>query len=240
MKRLNWLNISLFIITILIVLLYVFAMQQNNSRKIKKIEVNFLDNENTFLTHEMVNNLLKQNLTPFNDIEKDEVVLKTLESVLNKHNSIEKAEVYTNVEGVLNAVVIQKKPVARVQTNTKQYYISNTGKTMPLSSHFTARVPLIFTDISQNKLEKYMPLLNYINDNEFLKKNITGLEIKPSGDVELTARIYNYKILVGKPQNIENKLKNYEAFYHYAIKDTLINHYKRVNIMFSNQVVCSK
>lgn len=240
MKRLNWLNISLFIITILIVWLYVFAIQQNNNRKTNKINVTFLDNENPFLTQEMVNNLLKQNLAQFNGIEKEKVVLKTIESVLNKHHTIEKAEVYTNIEGVLNAVVMQKKPVARVQTNAKKYYISNTGKTMPLSYNFTARVPLINTDIKSSELKNYMPLLNFIYDNEFFKKNITGININQQGNIELTTRNYNYKILLGKPQNIENKLRNYEAFYHYAIKDTLINHYKKVNIMFNNQVVCSK
>ena len=85
-----------------------------------------------------------------------------------------------------------------------------------------------------------LDLFNEINKDDFLSKNITGAQIMPSGNVVLTNRSYDYKIVFGKPKNEERKLKNYKAFYHQAIKDTLIKNYKEVNLMFIQQVVCKK
>jgi len=62
----------------------------------------------------------------------------------------------------------------------------------------------------------------------------------PSGSVILTNRSYDYKIVFGKPINVEDKLKIYKAFFQHAIKDTLIKNYKEVNVMFTQQVVCKK
>ena len=41
----------------------------------------------------------------------------------------------------------------------------------------------------------------------------------------LTNRSYDYKIIL-ETKNVEKSLKNYKAFYHQTIKDTLIKNYK--------------
>jgi len=45
---------------------------------------------------------------------------------------------------------------------------------------------------------------------------------------------------LGKPIHVEQKLRNYKAFFLHAVKDTLIREYKEVNLMFEEQVVCKK
>jgi cell division protein FtsQ len=109
-----------------------------------------------------------------------------------------------------------------------------------LSTNFSARVPLVVGEISKEKRKSYLKLFNEIKKDDFLSKNITGAQIMPSGNVVLTNRSFDYKIAFGKPINVQKKLRNYKAFFHHAIKDTLIKEYKEINLMFTQQVVCKK
>lgn len=240
MRRINWHTIRLVLIIFVMIFLYSFSSKRNSERKISKIAVNFIGNENMFLTHEMVNNLLIQNLGGTSSIQKDKLDLNTLETVLDDHEMIEKAQVFSTIDGLLNTRITQKTPIVRVVTGTDNYYLDSKGDKMSLSQNFSARVPLVSGEISKGTEKAYLLLFNEIKKDDFLSKNITGAQIMPSGNVVLTNRSYDYKIAFGKPVNVENKLRNYKAFFQHAIKDTLIKSYKEVNVMFTQQIVCKK
>ena len=240
MRRINWHTIRLVLIIFVMIFLYSFSSKRNSQRKISKIDIKFESNENMFLTHEMVNNLLIQNLGGTSSIQKDKVDLNTLETVLDDHEMIEKAQIFSTADGFLNMRITQKTPIVRVITDVDSYYLDSKGDKISLSENFSARVPLVVGAISEENCKSYLKLFNEIKNDDFLSKNITAAKIMPSGNVVLTNRSYDYKIVFGKPKNEERKLKNYKAFYHQAIKDTLIKNYKEVNLMFIQQVVCKK
>ena len=240
MRRINWHTIRLVLIIFAMIFLYSFSSNRNSQRKISKIDVKFESNENMFLTHEMVNNLLIQNLGGALSIQKDKVDLKTLEAKLDDHEMIEKAQVFLTTDGLLNTRITQKTPIVRVVTDNGSYYLDSKGDKISLSQNFSARVPLVFGAIKDGNYTSYLNLFNELKNDEFLCKNITAVKIKPSGDVVLTGRSYDYEIVFGQPKNVERKFRNYKAFYHHAIKDTLIKSYKEINLMFIQQVVCKK
>jgi cell division protein FtsQ len=193
-----------------------------------------------FLTHEMVNNLLIQNFGGTSTIQKDKLDLNSLEEVLDNHEMIEKAQVFSTVDGFLKTSITQKTPIARVITDDDSYYLDSKGHRISLSENFSARVPLVVGEISKENCKSYLKLFNEIKKDDFLSKNITAAKIMPSGNVILNNRSYDFKIVFGQPKNVERKFKNYKAFYHHAIKDTLIKNYTEVNLMFIQQVVCKK
>lgn len=240
MRRINWHSVRLVLVILMMIFLYSFSSKRNSERKINKIEIKFESNENMFLTHQMVNNLLIQNLGGSSRIQKDKVDLNTLENTLNHHEMIEKAEVFSTIDGFLNTRITQKIPILRVISDDDSYYLDKKGDRISLSTNFSARVPLVVGEISKEKRKSYLNLFNEINNDNFLSKNITGAQIMPSGNVVLTNRSFDFKIAFGKPINVKKKLKNYKAFFHHAIKDTLIKEYKEINLMFTQQVVCKK
>jgi len=240
MKRINWHTIRLLLIIFTMIFLYSFSSKKNSERKISKIDIKFESTENMFLTHEMVNNLLIQKFGGTSSIQKDKLDLNTLETVLDNHEMIEKAQVFSTIDGLLNVRITQKIPIVRVITDNDSYYLDYKGNKMSLSQNFSARVPLLNGEISKGIEKPYLFLFNEIKKDDFLTKNITGAHIMFSGNVVLTNRSYDYKIAFGKPINVEKKLKNYKAFFQHAIKDTLIKNYKEVNLIYTSQVVCKK
>jgi cell division protein FtsQ len=240
MKNLKWHNIRLIVILLVMLFLYSFASKRNNERIISKIEIQFESNENLFLTPEMVNNFLVQKLKINTNIKKNKLILDAIEKALDKHEMIEKAHVFSTIDGVLNTRIVQKTPIIRVISEKGSYYLDSKGDKMSLSNNFSARVPLLFGEIPTENQKPYLFLFNEIKKDDFLSKNITGAKILTSGQLILTTRSFNYNITFGKPIEIDKKLKNYKAFYQFAIKDTLIRSYKEVNLIFTEQVVCKK
>lgn len=240
MKIFNWTNIRLMLMIILVISMFSFTSYRNEHRKIKKTEVVFVGENTLFLEAETVNKLLiekNQDLKTFNKLDLD---LKKLESSINKQKMVEKADVFVSVDGVLKAEVKQKTPLGRVFDETGSFYIDYEGNRMPLSDNYTARVPLVSGGITVVKKEKLSEVLRAIAEDEFLKKNIIGVQVLPNGSLVMANRNYDYKIDFGRTINIDKKFNNYKAFFQKAVSDSTLNKYKRINLKFTKQVVCIK
>ena len=53
--KINWNYIKAFLVLGLVVFLFGFAEKRNNNRKINNVAINFVDDENLYVTHEIVN-----------------------------------------------------------------------------------------------------------------------------------------------------------------------------------------
>ena len=224
----------------LVVFLYSFTSNRNSKRKLTKSEVIFVGENNNFLKQETVNKLLIENNSDVKTIAKENLNLNKLENSINENPMVEKSEVFVSVDGVLKAVVKQKTPIARVFDESGSFYIDYEGNRMPISDVSTARVPLISGDVDDKINKKLSKVLKIIYNDEFLKKNIIGVEVLPDESLMMTNRNYDFKIEFGKMMNEEQKFKNYKAFFQKAVLDTMLDNYKKINLRFTHQVVCTK
>ena len=244
MKNLDWKNIwinaRLLLMFGAVIFLFSFSSKRNLERKLSKSVVVFLGNDELFVTNETVNKLLIENNKSVQILQKDKVDLNKLEKSISKYNMIEKSEVFVTIDGVLKAVVKQKVPVARVFDEYGSFYFDCQGNKMPLSENFTARVPLVSGAINDKNSKDLNKIFRFIYDDAFLKKNIIGIEILPTGAIIMSNRNYNYKIDFGGCMNVDAKFKNYKAFFQKAEADSSLVKYKTINLRFTKQVVCTK
>jgi cell division protein FtsQ len=240
MKLFNWINIRLILMFAIIIFLFSFTSNRNEKRKLKKSEVVFVGENNLFVKQETVNKLLIENFSDAKSIQKVGLDLNKLEKSVNQQPMVEKSEVFVSIDGVLKAVVKQKTPIARVFNESESFYIDYQGNTMPLSEYYTARVPLVSGEINKENNKDLVDLFRLIYNDEFLKKNIIGIQILPNGSLKMMNRNYDYVIEFGRTINVEDKFKNYKAFFQKAVLDSSLYHYKKINLMFTQQVVCTK
>ncbi|MDR9456468.1 MAG: hypothetical protein RI572_03560 [Salegentibacter sp.] len=222
----------------LVAFLYGFAEYRHKSRKISEVNIEFLEDENLYVTEEAVNKLLIQNNLELTSIDKETLDLNRVEILLKNHDMIENAEVYLNLDGKLKADISQRKPIGRVVGNSS-FYLDKNGKVMPLSPYYSARVPLLFGFDDDNVSEVY-PLVNYIKNDKFLTQHITGIRRLNGGKFELEMRKLDFSVYFGKVEEIPLKFNNFKVFYKKALKDDKLDAYKKVNLQFGNQVVCTK
>jgi cell division protein FtsQ len=240
MKFFNWTNIRLLLMITVVILLFSFTSYKNSTRKIKRTEVVFIGENVLFLKSETVNKLLIEKNQDLKTLNKVDLDLKKLERAINQQELIQKADVFVSVDGVLKVVVKQKTPLGRVFDEAGSFYVDYEGNKMPLSDNYTARVPLLSGEISVVRKEKLSEVLRMINADEFLKKNIIGVQVLPNGSLVMVNRNYDFQIDFGRAINIEKKFRNYKAFFQKAVLDSSLNTYKKINLKFTKQVVCIK
>ena len=224
---------------LLVVFLYAFSSTKNLERTITKPSIKFLGDNTLFISHETVSKLLIQNSQSVTSVRKEILDLNSLETALNSNPMIKHAEVYVAINGGLTAEIIQKKPIARVNTNAS-YYIDDEGSYMPLSSNFTDRVPLVTGTILKNDLKQVFSVAKMIQEDEFLKKHVVEIHQAKNKDISLKLRQYNFNVALGSIKEMNKKINNLKAFYQKALKDKTLNSYSNVNLRFGNQVVCTK
>ncbi len=237
----NW---KLYIITILMIallgFLYGFAQHKSNEEKITKISVNFPEKHPDFISAETVNKLLIQSDAGLLNKPKSLINLHQIEERVRMDQMIEQAQLYMTLDGVLQADVIERVPVARVQKGEIAYYIDRQGARMPLSFNYAARVPLVTGAIDEKKEKEVFQLILKINKDPLYKKQIIGYHIKENGDYLLSTRIGRHKILLGKMDHLDDKLKKLKIFYKKKWNSEQMKIYKLINLKYKHQVVCSK
>ena len=237
--RVNWNYIKGLILLVLVAFLFAFSSLRNNTRNVKNITVNFIGDDNLFITEETVNKLLIQNKEDLTRVPKEILDLNELELALKSNPMIRTAQVYLTVNGEVRADVIQRKPIARVSTNAS-YYIDDEGSFMPLSSNYTARVPLVTGFIMKNDLNNVFKIAHKIYNDQFLKTHIVEIHQNQDKTIVLKTRVLDFEILIGHLDRLDSKISNLKAFYQKAKKDKSLNKYSKVNLQFENQVVCTK
>ena len=233
-------HIGLLILLGILLFLYGFSSARNGVKKVKEPIIEFNEGGNEFLTHEMVNKLLIQNQATVKNQAKSVIDLQGLEKSILSNPYIETATVFLTVDGLLSAVVKQREPIFRVNSNSMSYYVDVHGVKVPLSTNFSARVPLVTGKIKEIDLAELTSLIKKINADDFFKKEIIGIDKKSNGEYVFSTRSGSYKIEFGSLKDITTKFKKMKAFYNKALVDKTIHQYKTINLKYHNQVVCAK
>jgi cell division protein FtsQ len=183
--------------------------------------------------------LLIQNNQNVTNVPKEILDLNGLENALKSNAMIKTAEVYLAVDGKVRADVIQRKPIARVSTNAS-YYIDDEGRYMPLSTSYSAHVPIVTGHVEKNNLKNIYTIASKIFKDEFLKTHIVEIHQSQDQSLSLKTRVFDFEIELGDLNDLDKKINNLKAFYQKAKKDKMLNTYSKVNLQFNNQVVCTK
>jgi len=232
---------NLFFFTLIFGLIFISFINKKENNLIFNVT-----SENSFLNKQEIFDLTKDMINDSSIID-----LNNLEKKIKSNKFIKEIEIYNNLNNVININVHQFKPYARLINNKgDDYYIDNVGDIFPVSNKYSERVLLIFfknykyTDekninFFQNG-NKIFKLINYINNNDFYKKQISQLNVNEDGEIIMIPQITKQKIYFGNTDNIDIKFKKLELFYKSILPTKGWNYYESVNLKYKNQIVCNK
>lgn len=229
-----------FILILSLGLIYSFSSAKNKQHKIVGLSIQFEEGNNHFLTYGIVNKLLIQNEDSIQNQAKTVIDLYDLESKVLNNPYVAEASVYLTVDGVLKTSIKQREPIARIVDANQDYYIDKEGVVFPLSPIYSARVLLVSGVKTEGEIHEMLPLLHAILADEFLKKEVIGIEKMPSNEFTFAVRSGDYKIEFGDLSEMKVKFKKIKAFYNKTYTDQSIHEYKKINVKYHNQVVCTK
>ena len=258
----KWLNILFWVtFTIGACVLMAFANSRQNAAPVglPDIEIEVTDHM-LFLTRDQVmqrlkdRNLIGENLTyAENDIASVEKEIQNMPEVKN-------VSVYSYVSGKWKIDIELRKPIARIfNLDSSSCYLDEDGFLMPLSDTYTARVLTVNGLINETDMGKNVPAImnndslktieilddlyaisQYVCSDEFFSAQITHIFINQFREFELIPRVGDQRILFGDAEQVHGKFKKLRYFYSEGISRAGWENYDTINVMYKNQVVCSK
>jgi cell division protein FtsQ len=96
-------------------------------------------------------------------------------------------------------------------------------------------------DIRQDVELKYlMEFARLVQQNPFWNDQIVQVYRSTNGDYEIIPRVGAHQIQFGKMENYETKLNNLKLLYDKGLKKYGWNNYNKINLKYSNQIICTK
>jgi cell division protein FtsQ len=264
----KWRVIVFGVIKWVIVLSYViltlsFVGSRNQQIICSGLNINVSDSlQNAFITKEDVKKLIEKHHKNLVGIPISMINTYEIEQYLKNMQSVKMAEVYSNIDGIINIDIKQRKPMVRVINRYNQgYYIDYEGQILPLSSKFTSHVLIVNGNIIEpfeissnirimdwcDERTEDIPLIcqlfgfaKHISQDEFWKAQISQVYVESPTRIELIPRVGAHTILLGSLDGYEVKLKKLRLFYETALPEEGWNKYKQINLKYSNQIVCTK
>ena len=175
--------------------------------------------------------------------------MRMIETRVNNEPFIRNAQLFRDHKGNLLVNVEQRRPIARIiRADGPDAYIADDGVILPVSEKFTSRVMLvsgvgmkalsesqIVTDDENSQLFK---LINYINNDEFLRAQIAQIHFQANNEIILYPQITKQTIEFGGYDNMELKFKKLMIFYRQILPRKGWNVYKKVNLKYKDQIIC--
>lgn len=257
-KAINIALWSLFLIGIFV--LFSFTEGSKNNGLLQNIVVNVdMDSGNQFVTKNDIRSLIVRQGYDTNKTQMELIDANLIERKIADLSSVEEVEVYKNMNGELNALVKQRKPIVRIlHQNGQSNYIDDKGKMMPLSDKYSARVIVVNGYINEkntfsvneikandslakaSKLDELYDFVMLFNKDEFFTAQFEQIYIEKNGEYTVIPKVGNQKIYFGKPEDMEQKLNNLKSWYLDGINPENLNLYKTINLKYNGQVVCTK
>lgn len=232
--------IGIFFILALSVFLFSFSAKRNKAQQVNDVLVDFTNPKHPYIAMESVYDLLeikKDSLTK----EVGQLDIGKLEAELRKHPMVEEAEVYVTIDAMLGASVTQRTPVARyIQSDDKVVYLDRLGEFMPLSDHYSARVPLVYGIRDSLAAQDALKVLLEIRKDEFLNQSLVALDYKNENRIKLNVRQNRLDIWLGDSEDLDEKLYKLKRFLAYLETEATAEEYKAIDLQYNQQVVATK
>lgn len=240
-------------------LLFAVSAFNNPERIIRKCtKVNIeIEDESTygFLDAKEIKQILqKRGLYPI-DKNLDDISPRTIEESLRRSPFVSSAECYKTADGHVFITVTQSSPLVRIKSNNgDDYYLDYHGGIMP-NSKYTSDLIIVTGSVSKTFARRYVYILaNVIMASDLWRNQIEQINVQHDLGIELVPRVGDHIIFLGYlpassrqsqrqeevTEFVTTKLNTLEKFYRYGLKEAGWNKYERINVQFSNQIICTK
>jgi cell division protein FtsQ len=242
-----------------------FSIKQQKNINCDKLNVNIVDKDlHQFLEEKNILDLIKTSNTTLNARKIKDLNIYQLEKIVNAHPAVEKANVAVDINGEVLIEVSQREPLARIfNMDNESYYIDKSGKAMPLSEQYTAKIlpfngfinePYAFRfnyDVAffeNNERLRNLVLFddiyniaNHISKDSVLSALIQQVYVNEKKDFEIITALTQTRIILGNSDDLDSKFKKLKIFFAEGLaKNNWWSKYNTIDISFKNQIICKK
>jgi cell division protein FtsQ len=221
--------------------------QEKNLIKEVKAEVVLLDKGNNLIQPEEFEKLVTKKFGSMKGIPIEMVDMRAIEDFLAMNPYIRKADVFLGASGRLVLNLHQRVPLMRVVDNSgRHWYIDTDTVRMPVSTHFTARVPLVngnfpvTSDVKQWPVDDLFKITMLLQKDDFMGPLIDQIFVESPQKIWLVPRLGPSRILIGTADDVESKAERITKFYKKALPAEGWDAYSYIDTRFAGQIVAKR
>jgi len=226
--------LKILVVLVLFAFLLSFSLKRF-SQKDQKIQIAFVQNTPVYFVDEAMVQTMADKVNPSKKV--GEINIPVLERDLDKIPAVDSANVYLNLNGVLNIDVKQRVPMLRINTGTKEFYVDEKSNEFPLSENYSHPCWLVSGKVPKKDYPALIELAEKLNKDSFEKKFFVGINRNQNGDYELLTHEGIFKVELGDLNNLDFKLKGFKTFAEKYLIHEDLNKYKKISVKYDNQVV---
>ncbi len=171
-------------------------------------------------------------------------------SIVASIRFIKRAESYKTHSGAVHIDVWQRKPVFRVMSGSRQYYVylkdekelaenETPFDTMSVSYKGLSKafnVPVATGYIPQDFLTELGEFILFLQGNSLWCELIKQINVTPKREIELVSKIGSPVILLGKLDGYEAKLKKLQTVYEQGLRKIDWEQYSRIDLRYRDLI----
>ncbi len=245
----NWKKIFLITINIVAAIYIVLAMTAFNTpddelsgRVCSRVKINIEESAMPgFLDANEIKNILQaEKLYPM-AVPMAEINTRRIEETLAAHPFIENAQCYKAQNGHFCISLQQRIPLMRVKADCgDDYYVDYHGRIMPPAKYISNLI-VVTGNVNHSFASKVLtPMMKHIAADKFWNNQTVQVNVLDDRTVEIVPRVGDNIIYLGKPTDIERKLKRVETFYKHGLSHAGWNKYSRISVEIDNQIICKR
>ncbi|MGQ7869680.1 cell division protein FtsQ/DivIB [Sunxiuqinia sp. sy24] len=201
-----------------------------------------------FIDEQEIMRLVKKADSELFDKKLNDINTEELEKALKKETAIKNIEIYRRAVGLdmdfkgkLIVEVEQRDPVVRIRNDKEDFYLDKEGVRISASGAFTSKVLLVSGQSDEKYArEKLLPLVSFIHEDEFWNAQVEQIQVNSNGELIMSTLVGDQLIEFGRPADFQVKLRNLKALYEQAFSTIGWDQYSKINLKYTNQVVCTK
>lgn len=224
-----------------IVFALLFLTKREEGALCKGLKISITDGGAGALSDERIAGLLTtKGISPVNK-PIDEVNCHEIETIIEKLSVVEECQAYKTHRGYIGIDIECKVPIMHVfDINGKEFYIDENGAVIE-GIHNAMYLPVangfITTEMADKEL---LTMARFLQNDRFWNENIEQIFFNAKKEIILIPRIGNHTVELGKIDRLEKKLNKLKKFYKKGLNTIGWNKYKKINIEFDKQVICTK
>ena len=167
---------------------------------------------------------------------------EAIEQSVRQIDILRDVQCYHKRNGDIYLTVEQRHPVMRVVTDENEsYYLDENGATIAVNNMYLDYLPLVLGCIDDTlPAVDLLPMVRYISADSFWNAQTEHIYVSPQHEVSLMPRVGGHVILLGTPDEYEDKLARVLAMYKQVMPRIGWTVYDTISVKYSGQVLCTR
>ena len=219
-----------------------FIARERVDNKCERIAANVSTRgSDVLITQNGLQDIVKRSFPSLIGTRLSEVDYDEIEKTLEEMPVVSRCEAYPSEGGTVHVEIKQRQPVMRVFTSDGSYYMDAEGFKITATSEMKTHTVIVNGYVnSMLNIDDLVRLCNSISSDKFWKAMIEQVYVTQEHEFVLVPRIGDHIVEFGSADGMSRKFADLKTLYQKGWSKDEWNVYKKVNMKFKGQIVCTK